>query len=101
MNIYISNLDSTIDDEQLKELFTPFGEVKTAEIVKDAFNGLSRGFGFVEMEDESAQNAIQQLNQTVVNSYPVTVQEAPETREQKGSYKVGNGAVKVYRFRKN
>jgi hypothetical protein len=53
------------------------------------------------MEDEGAQNAIKALNQTEVNALVITVKEAPPKKEQKGSYKVGRGAVNVYRFRKN
>ena len=101
MNIYIENLESTIDNEKLKEIFSPYGEVKSAEVVMDLFTETSRGFGYVEMEDEAARNAIKGLDQTIVNSLKVTVKEAPPKREQKGSYKVGKGGVNVYRFKKN
>jgi RNA recognition motif-containing protein len=102
MNIYISNLSSDIKDQQLKNLFTPFGEVVSAEVMNDLFTGESRGFGYVEMEDESAaKNAISQLNNTELENYTITVQEAKPKEVHKGSYKVGNGAVNVYKFRKN
>ena len=101
MNIYIANLEDTIDNAKLKEIFSPYGEVKTAEIAKDLFTDVSRGFGYVEMEDEAAQNAIRELNQTVLNNLTITVKEAPPKQEKKGSYKVGNGDVNIYRFRKN
>jgi RNA recognition motif-containing protein len=101
MNIYIANLENAIDNEKLKEVFSSYGEVISAEVVKDVFTGASRGFGYVEMEDEIAQNAINGLNQTVLNTLTITVKEAPQKKEQKGSYKVGNGAVNIYRFRKN
>jgi RNA recognition motif-containing protein len=101
MNIYIANLENAIDNEKLKEVFSSYGEVISAEVVKDVFTGASRGFGYVEMEDEIAQNAINGLNQTVLNTLTRTVKEAPQKKEQKGSYKVGNGAVNIYRFRKN
>ncbi|MBD0279369.1 MAG: RNA-binding protein [Bacteroidota bacterium] len=100
MNIYISNLDTGIDNEELKHLFASYGEVKSAEVVKDVFTGTSRGFGYVEMEDEAAQNAIKELNQTVLHTLTITVEEGRVKKEQKGSYKVGNGAVNVYKFRK-
>lgn len=100
MNIYIANLDTTIDNEELKQLFSPYGEVKSAEVVKDVFTGASRGFGYVEMENEAAQHAIQELNQTVLHTLTITVEEGPAKKEKKGSYKVGNGATNVYRFRK-
>jgi RNA recognition motif-containing protein len=101
MRIYIENIDGTIDNEKLKEIFSPYGEVKSAEVVKDVFTGVSRGFGYVEMEDEAAQKAIIGLNQTTLNNLKLTVKTAPPVSERKGSYKVGNGAINVYRFKKN
>jgi cold-inducible RNA-binding protein len=101
MNIYIANLDNSIDEARLRELFTPYGEVQSAEIVMDVFTGMSRGFGYVEMDDASAQTAIKELHQTVLHTLTITVEEAPSRREQKGSYKVGTIAVNPYRFKKN
>lgn len=57
MKVYIENLHDTIDDEKLSEIFSSYGEVKSAQVVKDVFTDVSRGFGYVEMEDEAAQNA--------------------------------------------
>ena len=51
MNIYVENLDSIIDNEKLREIFSSYGEVKSAEVVKDVFTDVSRGFGYVEMEE--------------------------------------------------
>jgi len=101
MKIYVENLDGTIGNEQLKEIFSSFGEVKNAEVVKDLFTDVSRGFGYVEMEDDAAEKAISELNDTVMNDLKLTVKEAVPAAERKGSYKVGNGAVNAYRFRKN
>jgi RNA recognition motif-containing protein len=101
MKIYIENLHDTIDNKKLSELFSSYGEVTSAEVVKDVFTGVSRGFGYVEMNDETAQEAITALNQTVVSDLKLAVKEAPPANERKGSYKVGSGAVNVYRFRKN
>jgi RNA recognition motif-containing protein len=101
MKIYIENLDGTINNEQLKNIFSSYGEVKNAEVVKDLFTDVSRGFGYVEMEDDAAEKAISGLNQSVLNDLKLTVKEAPAATERKGSYKVGNGAVNAYRFRKN
>lgn len=101
MNVYIANLENAIDNNKLKEIFSSYGEVKSAEVVMDLFTDVSRGFGYVEMDDADAQNAIKGLNQTTINGLTVTVEEAPLKQEKKGSYKVGSGAVNVYRFRKN
>jgi len=101
MKIYIENLHSSINNEQLGEIFSSYGEVKSAQVVKDLFTEVSRGFGYVEMEDESAQKAINELNGTSLNDLKLTLKEAPHEPERKGSYKVGSGSVNVYRFRKN
>jgi len=101
MNIYIENLDFTIDNDKLKEIFSSYGKVKSAEVVKDVFTDRSRGFGYVEMEEADAQNAINGLNKTLLNDLKLIVKEAPARHEHKGSYKVGQGVVNIYRFRKN
>lgn len=101
MKIYIENLHVTVDNEKLNEIFSTYGKVKSAEIVKDVFTGAPRGFGYVEMEDDGAKNAISNLDQTTLNDLKLTVKEAAPVSERKGSYKVGNGSVNAYRFRKN
>ena len=102
MNIYVTNLGTQIKNEDLRSLFAAYGEVETAEISMDAFTDLSRGFGYVEMPDETqALAAIAALNGTEQNGRVITVKEAEIKDVRKGSYKVGNGAINVYRFRKN
>lgn len=102
MNIYISNLDSQLKDEDLKNLFSSYGEVGSAEIAKDVFTDQSRGFGYVEMpNEEEAQKAITGINKSEVKGLTVSVQQAEPKVVHKGSYKVGSGAVNVYRFKKN
>jgi RNA recognition motif-containing protein len=65
MNIYVSNLAYNIQDEELKNLFTPYGEVSSAKVVNDRETGRSKGFGFVEMgDDNAAREAIHQLDQS-------------------------------------
>lgn len=101
MNIQVSNLNSIIDNESLKNLFTPYGAVKSAQVVKDVFTETSRGFGFVEMEDShSAQNAIEGLNNTVVEKFTISVEECLPATIHRGSYRVGTGPIEVYRFNK-
>lgn len=102
MTIYIANLDTKFTNEDLKKLFEPFGEVASAEIAMDAFTEKPRGFGFVEMTSEEAgKSAISELNKKELNGLQLTVEQREPKKEQKGSYKVGNGAVNAYRFRKN
>ena len=75
MNIYVSNLSSVIQDEDLRSMFSAYGEVKSVEIVKDIISGESRGFGYIQMEDNlAAQKAIEELNQVEVDTLLVTVQ---------------------------
>jgi RNA recognition motif-containing protein len=101
MNIQITNLNTAVDNDGLKKLFSPYGEVKSAEVIKDVFTETSRGFGFVEIEDSTAaQKAIDQLNDTVFEKLTIMVKEAKPKTTLKGSYKVGNGIVEVYRFNK-
>lgn len=102
MNIYISNLDSNLKDQDLKELFQPFGEVASAQIQTDVFTGASRGFGYVEMTEEvSALKAINELNQSNVRGLIVSVSLSEPRPSHKGSYKVGSGLTNIYKFRKN
>jgi RNA recognition motif-containing protein len=102
MNIYVANLDTQLTSEELKNIFAPFGEVSSAEIAMDGFTDQSRGFGFVEMPDESAAlKAIAELNNKQISDRPITVQTAKPKEQHKGSYRVGNGVMKEYRFRKN
>lgn len=101
MNIYVANFDTQWTNENLKELFTPFGSVAKAQIMIDGFTERSRGFGHVEMPDEAEANqAINALNQSELNSRTLTVSKADPITERKGSYKVGNGGINPYRFRK-
>ena len=63
MNIFISNLNFNVNDEELKGLFEPFGEVLSSKVITDKITGRSRGFGFVEMTDETeGKTAIDKLN---------------------------------------
>jgi RNA recognition motif-containing protein len=63
MNIYVGNLSYDATDETIRQAFEAFGQVTSARIIKDKYNGQSRGFGFVEMlEQAQAQAAIKSLN---------------------------------------
>src|SRR6476659_7418114 len=87
MNIYVSNLGFNLKDEDLKGFFTPYGEVSSAKIIMDKFTGQSRGFGFVEMDDNvAAQKAITELDNGVVDGRNIKVTEArPKTERPGGS----------------
>ena len=77
MNIYVSNLSFNVQDEDLREFFTPYGEVTSAKVISDRETGRSRGFGFVEMSDNAAaQKAIAELNDATVDGRAIKVIEA-------------------------
>ncbi len=84
MNIYVGNLDYKVTEEDLNDLFSEFGEVESARIITDKYNGRSKGFGFVIMEDNTeAKSAIDGLNGKSVNDRELTVNEA---RPRKDNY---------------
>jgi RNA recognition motif-containing protein len=81
MNIYVGNLDRQATENEIKSLFTSFGEVKSVKIVKDHDSGEPRGFAFVEMTNEAEANtAIRQLDSSEFGSRRLKVNEAkPKT----------------------
>src|SRR3954468_15098732 len=89
MNIYVGNLSWNLKDQDLANLFTPYGEVASAKIVMDKFTQRSKGFGFVEMaNDEQAQAAIAQLNGSEVDGRNLVVNESrPKEEGGGGGYK--------------
>jgi RNA recognition motif-containing protein len=97
MNIYVGNLSWGLKDQDLANLFAPFGQVASAKIVMDKFTQRSKGFGFVEMaNDEEAQAAIAQLNGSEIEGRNLVVNESrpKEGGEGGGGFKkrsFGNG----------
>lgn len=93
MNIYIGNLAYSVTEKQLSDLFEPYGPVKTAKIITDKFNGSSKGFGFVEIEDEEqAHAAIAALNGKDLGGRPIKVTEAkPRPERPAGGSRFGSG----------
>ena len=77
MNIYVGNLPYTINENDLKDLFTKFGEVSDVHLITDRYSGRSKGFGFVEMpKDSEAQMAIDHLNERNVKGRNLKVNKA-------------------------
>ena len=93
MNIYVGNLSWGLKDQDLANLFTPFGEVASAKIVMDKFTQRSKGFGFVEMpNDEQAQAAIAQLNGSEIEGRNLVVNESrPKEEGSGGGFKKRGG----------
>lgn len=77
MNLYVGNLPYRITEDQLREAFEEFGEVTSCTIIKDRTTGQSKGFGFVEMSNDSeAKAAIAGLNGRDLQGRHITVNEA-------------------------
>jgi len=84
MNIYVGNLPYNATEDEIRELFVAFGEVTSVTLIKDKFSGQSRGFGFVEMQnDEEAQQAIQGLNGKEFGKRNLVVNPARPREERK------------------
>ena len=82
MNIYVGNLNYRVNETDLKEVFEDYGSVTSAKIIMDKFSGKSKGFGFVEMEDQSAANkAIEELNGAIYEKREMVVNEARPKKE--------------------
>ncbi|HWB28712.1 MAG TPA: RNA-binding protein [Chitinophagaceae bacterium] len=86
MNIYVGNLNWSMTSDDLYNLFSPFGEVVSAKIITDKFNNnRSKGFGFVEMSDDTAaRTAISQLNETEITGRKIVVNESAPRQEGEG-----------------
>lgn len=94
MNIYVSGLNFSTTSESLQDLFAEYGEVTSAKIITDRETGRSRGFGFVEMSNDSeGQNAITELNGANFEGKTVNVNVArPREERSNGGYnRGGNG----------
>ena len=77
MNIFVGNLAFSTTDHDLRQLFEPYGEVDTINIITDRYTGQSRGFGLVEMPDRAAaQAAIQGLQGQALGGRTLNVNEA-------------------------
>jgi RNA recognition motif-containing protein len=77
VNIYVSNIAYTATEQDLRQLFEPYGVVDTINIITDRYTGQSRGFGFVEMPDSAAAKAaIQGVQGKELAGRPLTVNEA-------------------------
>src|SRR3990167_3667053 len=77
MKVYVGNLPWSVDDEKLRELFSKFGDVEEATVIKDKFSGRSKGFGFVTFSDDaSAKKAIEEMNEKEIDGRQLKVNEA-------------------------
>lgn len=81
MNIFVAKLNFETQSEDLQDAFKAYGVVNSANVITDKFSGRSKGFGFVEMENEDeAQNAIRGLNNTEFQGRTIVVKKANPRR---------------------
>ena len=85
MKVYVGNLPWSVTNQDLQDLFTPFGAVESAQVVTDRDTGRSRGFGFVEMAGAYAAEAIASLNGSEIESRALRVNEA-QSKSRAASY---------------
>ncbi len=77
MNIYVGNLSYSLDESELREAFAAFGEVSSVKVLMDRETGRSRGFGFVEMPNQTeAEAAVAEINGKEVGGRALRVNEA-------------------------
>lgn len=75
--LFVGGLPYSVDDKELQELFSKYGEVESAQVITDRVTNQSKGFGFVEMvNDEDATKAIQELDKTQYSGRMIAVNEA-------------------------
>jgi RNA recognition motif-containing protein len=93
MNIYVGNLSHEVTEEDLKEAFEGFGQIESVKIIKDNYTGISKGFGFVEISNNTdARSAIDGLNDKELKGRAIKVNTAhPRTENRGGAGGFGGG----------
>ncbi len=92
MNIYVGNLAREVTEDELKKAFEEFGEVESANIIKDKYSGDPKGFGFVQMPSkDEGQSAIDNLNGKELQGRPLNVNEARPRTDSRGGGGYGRG----------
>ncbi|MCB4792298.1 MAG: RNA-binding protein [Elusimicrobia bacterium] len=92
MNIYVANISSDVSEDELHQIFTEFGQVKSAALIRDRDTGQLRGFGFVEMpSQDEAKAAIAALNGKDIKGKALVVNEARPKPERKSGGGGGYG----------
>lgn len=99
--IYVGNLNYATTEETLSTLFASYGEVLSAVVIKDRFTNQSKGFGFVEMADNSAaENAIKALNGNDCEGRKLRVnvaEDKPRNSRPRGNFRRDNDRNSEYR----
>ncbi|MBL7078419.1 RNA-binding protein [Candidatus Shapirobacteria bacterium] len=81
--LFVGGLPYNIDSPQLEEMFSKFGKIISCDVITDRYSGQSKGFGFVEMEDDAAaEEAITKLNETELDGRKIAVSVAKPREER-------------------
>ena len=92
MNLFVAGLPYDLDDDELMEIFEKFGAVNSAKVAIDRETGQSRGFGFVDMQnDAEAKDAIENLNDISLGKKPLVVKQAEDRQQGGGGGSHGGG----------
>ena len=94
MNIFVAKLSYSTEESTLRRVFEEYGEVSSAKIIMDKYEGRSKGFGFVEMpNDEEGENAINELNDSTLDGRQIVVKKARPRTEGRdgGGFRGGRG----------
>ena len=88
MNIYVGQLPYSVTEEELREMFLQYGEVANLNLIMDSYSGQSKGFGFIEMPNNSeADQAIKGLNKSMLNGREIKVNQSEERRNKKKTFR--------------
>lgn len=85
--LYVGNLSYNVTDDQLAEIFSEFGTVESAKVITDRDSGRSKGFGFVELDDDGAKAAMAELDGKEIDGRALKVSEArPQTKDRNRNF---------------
>ena len=88
MNIYVGQLPYSVTEEELREMFLQYGEVSSLNLIMDRYSGQSKGFGFIEMPNNSeADQAIKGLNKSMLKGREIKVNQSDERRNKKKTFR--------------
>jgi len=90
--VYVGNLSFSATEDQVRDLFSEYGEIQSIAMINDRDTGRFRGFAFVEMEDSAANAAIKALNGKEVDGRELSVNEARPREERSGGGSFGGGS---------
>jgi len=88
MNIYVGQLPYNVTEEELREIFAEHGEIESLNLIKDRFSGQSKGFGFIDMPNNSeADQAIKALNKTMLKGREIKVNQVEQQKRKKSTFR--------------